>query len=106
LEYFNFGPNQEVVAIVLVIPAYICSVIMGYIIGAVFRYLPGHFKYLINILSIGYWIIWITLMPRMAERNQNQYRLFIIVLAVLTFFVDMVIDALETLLVYFAIKQE
>jgi hypothetical protein len=74
---------------------------MGYIIGAVFRYLPGHFKYLINILSIGYWIIWITLMPRMAERNQNQYRLFIIVLAVLTFFVDMVIDALETLLVYF-----
>jgi hypothetical protein len=92
----------DVIAIVLVIPAYICCVIMGYIVGAIFRYLPGHFKYLINILSIAYWIIWITQMPKMASK----YNLFILVLAILTFFVDMVIDALETLLVYFAIKQE
>ncbi len=101
LDYFNYDPG-DIIAIVLVIPAYICCVIMGYIVGAIFRYLPGHFKYLINILSIGYWILWITLMPRMASK----YKIFIIVLAILTFFVDMVIDALETLLVYFAIKQE
>lgn len=106
LIYFNLPAQQEVAAIALVIPAYLCCVIMGYLVGAVFRMLPGNFKYLINLLSLGYWILWIFVMKIMSNNPSKQYRLFILVFAILSFFLDMVIDALETLLVYFAIKQE
>jgi hypothetical protein len=98
------GSDKEIVAILLAIPAYLCSVIMGYIIGAIFRILPGHFKYLINILSLGYWLLWIFLMKILSSSDSRQYRLFILVFAILSFFLDMIIDALETLLVYFAIR--
>lgn len=90
----------------LVIPAYLCCVVMGYIVGGVFRSLPGNLKYLINLLALGYWILWILVMKIISVSESKQYRFYILVFAILSFFLDMVIDALETLLVYFAIKQE
>lgn len=94
-------------AIALVIPGYLCTIVMGYIVGALFRILPGNMKYLINLFSLGYWILWIFLMKIMNNNgiNSKDYRLYILVFSILSFFLDMVIDALETLLVYFAIKQ-
>jgi hypothetical protein len=79
---------------------------MGYIVGGVFRSLPGNLKYLINLLALGYWILWILVMKIISVSESKQYRFYILVFAILSFFLDMVIDALETLLVYFAIKQE
>jgi hypothetical protein len=105
LLYFKLPPDSEIIAIVLAIPAYLCSVIMGYIIGAIFKILPGHFKYIINILSLGYWLLWIFLMKILSSSGSIQYRLYILVFAILSLFLDMIIDALETLLVYFAIRQ-
>lgn len=105
LVYFRLPGGIPVAAIALVIPAYLCTVIMGYLVGAAFRLLPGNFKYLINILSLGYWVLWIFLMREMANNPSREYRLFILVFSILSFFLDLTIDALETLLVYFAIKQ-
>lgn len=49
-------------AIGLAVPAYFCTIIMGYIVGAIFRALPGKSKYLINLFSLGYWVLWVFLM--------------------------------------------
>lgn len=108
LIYFNLPGGLPVAAIALVIPGYLCTIVMGYIVGALFRILPGNMKYLINLFSLGYWILWIFLMKIMNNNgiNSKDYRLYILVFSILSFFLDMVIDALETLLVYFAIKQQ
>lgn len=104
LIYFNFQSGQPVAAIALVVPAYLCTVVMGYIVGAIFRFLPGNFKYFINLFSLGYWILWIFLMKIMTTKS-SEYRLYILVFSILSFFLDLVIDGLETLLVYFSIHQ-
>lgn len=106
LCYFNLPGSLPIVAIVLMIPAYLCTVVMGYIIGAIFRALPGNFKFLINILSLGYFILWFFLMRIMTTSASKEYRLFIVVFSVLSFFLDLVIDGFETLAVYFSIRQE
>jgi hypothetical protein len=104
--YFNLPGGQPVAAIALVIPAYICTILMGYICGSIFRCLPTNTKYMINLFSLGYWVLWIFLMKSMADKPSNEYRLFILVFTVLSFVLDLVFDSLETLLVYFSIKQE
>lgn len=105
LVYFNFPGGQPVAAIALVVPAYLCTIIMGYICGTVFRLLPGNMKYIVNVFSLGYWVLWIFLMRLMGTKSSSDYRLFILVFSILSFFLDMVIDLLETLLVYFSIRQ-
>jgi hypothetical protein len=105
LIYFKFEGGQPVGAIALVIPAYLCTIAMGYICGAIFRSLPSNTKYLINLFSIGYWILWVFVMRVMSSLPSSEYRLFILVFSIMSFALDLVIDALETLLVYFAIRQ-
>jgi hypothetical protein len=105
LFYFHFQGGQPVAAIALVVPAYLCTVVMGYICGGIFRMLPSNTKYMINLFSIAYWILWVFLMRVMSHSPSSEYRLFILVFSILSFMLDLVIDALETLLVYFAIRQ-
>lgn len=92
--YVNLPGSLPVAAIALVIPAYICTVIMGYICGALFRNLPGRLKWLINLFSLGYWILWIFVMKDMSIKPSKEYRLFILVFSILSFFLDLTIDAL------------
>ncbi len=89
LIYFNLGPNNPVVAVVLAIPAYFCTVIMGYICGALVLFLPGATKYLINLISIGYWILWVALMPIFLD---TLYYPYIFIFAIVFIFIDLLIE--------------
>jgi hypothetical protein len=54
--------GQPLIAVLLAIPAYFCTVIMGYICGILTLKLPGKTKYLINLITLGYWILWVPIM--------------------------------------------
>lgn len=62
LIYFNLPSELEVAAIALAIPAYLCTVVAGYICGFIFRVLPEKFKALITVVGVGYWVLWVFLM--------------------------------------------
>lgn len=102
LIYFNLPDNEDVIAIVLAIPSYLCTVILSYLCGLISLKLKGYWKYLINLWTICYWILWVALMSRFVA---PKYLNFIIVFAVVFFLIDMIMDSLETLLIYFSIKQ-
>lgn len=51
-------PNSGVMAIGLVVPAYIINILLNYGFGFIKNKLPGNFKFLINIVPILYWILW------------------------------------------------
>jgi len=103
LIYFHLTGGQPLAAVLLAIPAYICTLIAGYICGFIVRCLSGHWKYLINILTIGYWALWIALFPLFYSED---YKPFVIAFVVIFLAIDLLIDCLETLLMYFTIKQE
>ena len=103
LIYFRLSPGQPIVAVILGLPAYICTLIMGYICGAIVVNLKGSLKYLINIVTLLYWFIWV---PLMGMFNSNEYKPYVYVFVIIFFAVDMLLDSLETLLMYFTIKQE
>lgn len=44
-------------------------------------------------------------MRLMNGRSSSEYRLFILVFSILSFFLDLLFDSLEMLLVYFSIRQ-
>ena len=102
LCYFNLQADNEVSAVALAVPAYLATIVMGYICGALFRFLPGRSKYLINIVAVGYWILWVILMRNFVS---SEYKLFLLVFAIIFFVIDLLLDGLEMLLVYFSIKQ-
>lgn len=102
LIYFNFAGGQALAAVILAIPAYLCTIGMGYICGLMVVCLPGHTKYLVNLFPLGYWAMWIALFPRFAS---DDYKPFVYTFMLIFFGVDMLIDLLETLLMYFTIKQ-
>ena len=102
LIYFNLAAGHPVLAVVLGLPAYFCTVIMGYICGLFTIYLPSFTKYTINLITIAYWVIWIILMPRFIS---SEYDPYVIVFTIAFFMIDMLIDLLETFMVYFTIKQ-
>ena len=89
-------------AVVLAIPGYFCTLIMGYICGAIVLKLPGNSKYLINLVTLFYWFIWV---PVMNMFTSAEYKPFVYVFVVIYFGLDMILDCLETLLMYFTIKQ-
>ena len=95
--------GQPMVAVLLAIPAYICTVIMGYLCGVTTLKLPNNTKYLINILTIVYWVIWVVVM---ADFTSNDYKPYVYTFVVIFFALDMLFDFLETLLMYFTIKQD
>ncbi len=103
LIYFHLPGGQALVAVLLAIPAYICTIIMGYLCGILTLKLPGNTKYLINILTIAYWIIWVVVM---ADFITTEYKPYVYTFVVIFFFLDMLFDFLETLLMYFLIKQD
>ncbi len=76
---------------------------MGYICGAIVVNLPGKTKYLINLLTIVYWIIWIAVM---GSFYSNDYKPYVYTFAIIFFVLDLIFDFLETLLMYFTIKQD
>ena len=102
LIYFKLPAGQPIVAILLAIPAYICTIILGYICGTVVIHLPGYAKYLINLVSLGYWIIWVA---AMSSFTSSEYKPYVFIFTVIFLLIDMIIDFLETLLMYFTIKQ-
>lgn len=102
LIYFNLNADLGVAAVALAIPGYLCTVLAGYICGFIFRTLPTKFKYLINLISLGYWILWVFLMRLFLS---DEYKSFLVTFVIIFFIVDLIIDSLETLLVYFAIRQ-
>lgn len=102
LIYYNLDPNHPVVAVVLGVPAYFCTVIMGYICGGLTLCIPGWFKYSINIIVLGYWILWISLMPRFLSQ---EYQPYVFIFAIVFFVIDLIVDMLEMFMVYFTIKQ-
>lgn len=87
------------VAVVIGIPAYFCTIIMGYICGVLTIVIPGWFKYLINLFVLGYWILWVALMPRFS----HEYQPYVIIFAVVFFAIDLTIDCLEMFMVHFSI---
>lgn len=103
LIYFRLPGGQPLVAVLLAIPAYICTVIMGYLCGILTLKLPGKSKYLINIFTIGYWVLWVAIMSSFVA---YEYAPYVFTFAIIFFLIDMLIDFLETLLMYFTIKQE
>lgn len=76
---------------------------MGYICGAITLNLPGNTKYLINLLSLIYWIIWVIVM---GSFYSSEYKPYVYTFVAIFFVLDMIFDMLETLLMYFTIKQE
>jgi len=62
LIYYHLSAGQPLVAVLLAIPAYICTVIMGYLCGMFTLKLPGNWNYCINLFTLGYWIIWVAVM--------------------------------------------
>ena len=103
LAYFNLAADSEIVAVVLAIPCYLGTVLLGYVCGLLVKYLPSFTKYFINLLALGYWVLWVVLMRRFASA---EYKLYVLVFALIFLALDLVVDCLETLLVYFVIKQE
>jgi hypothetical protein len=99
LIYFGLGAGHPVVAVVIGIPAYFCTIIMGYICGVLTIVIPGWFKYLINLFVLGYWILWVALMPRFSP----EYQPYVIIFAVVFFAIDLTIDCLEMFMVHFSI---
>lgn len=91
LIYFNLGANNPVIAVVLAVPAYLCTIIMGYICGALVLFLPGITKYFINLISIGYWILWVALMPMFLD---PLYYPYIYIFAIVFILIDILIDFL------------
>ena len=75
---------------------------MGYICGFLVKILPNITKYLINIITIGYWVLWIALMRNFIS---YEYKFYVLVFFLIFLFLDLAFDLLETLLVYFVIKQ-
>jgi len=73
---------------------------MGYICGVLTLVIPGYFKYLINLIVLGYWILWIALMPRFKSQD---YQPYVYIFAIVFFAIDLVIDSLEMFMVYFSI---
>ena len=64
---------------------------MGYICGIITLKLPGNTKYLINVITIGYWIIWIIVM---ADFTTTEYKPYVYTFVVIFFFLDMLFDFL------------
>jgi len=91
LIYFNLVANNPVIGVVLAIPVYFCTVIMGYICGALVLFLPGALKYLINLIAIGYWILWVALMPIFLD---TLYYPYIYIFAVVFILIDFLVDFL------------
>ena len=102
LVYFDLEPGYEIGAIGAAVGAYFLTIIMGYIVGCIFKFLPHKTKYGINVVSLGYWILWVVLMRNF---KSSEYKLFLLVFAVIFFLIDLLLDAFEMLLVYFAIRQ-
>lgn len=103
LVYFHLNAGSPLAAVLLAIPAYICCLVMGYLCGAIVINLPGKTKYLINILTLVYWIIWIVVMGQFWSA---EYKPYVYVFVIIFFVLDMILDLLETLLMYFTIKQD
>lgn len=55
-------PNSGVMAIGLVVPAYIINILLNYGFGWIKNKLPGKFKLLINLVAVVYWVIWFFLL--------------------------------------------
>jgi len=91
LIYFHLSAGQPLVAVLLAIPAYICTIILGYLCGLITLKLPGNTKYLINILTIVYWVIWVVVM---ADFYSNEYKPYVYTFVVIFFVVDMLFDFL------------
>jgi hypothetical protein len=103
LIYFNLDPGHPVVAVVLGVPAYFCTIIMAYIFGCfTLLKIPMWFKYGINLIAVGYWILWVSLMPRF---KSQEYQPYVYIFAIVFFVIDMLVDLLEMFMVYFTIKQ-
>lgn len=73
---------------------------MGYVCGVLTLVLPGWFKYSINLLVLGYWVLWIALMPRF---RSQEYQPYVYIFAIVFVVIDLVVDFLEMFMVYFSI---
>lgn len=91
LIYFRFAAGQPIAAILLAIPGYLVTIILGYLCGLLVLKLPKYTKYLINLVTLGYWAIWIALMPKFLS---NEYKPYIYIFALIFFLIDMTIDFL------------
>jgi hypothetical protein len=91
LVYFHLGANQPLLAVVLAIPAYLCTLVMGYLCGAATLRLPGKTKYLINLVTLAYWAIWI---PVMGMFYSEEYKPYVYTFIIIFFVLDMVLDLL------------
>lgn len=103
LIYFHLPGGQPLIAILLAVPAYICTIIMGYLCGILTLKIPGNCKYMLNLITLGYWILWVAVMQRFIS---DGYQPYVFTFVIIFFFLDMLIDFLETLLMYFTIKQD
>jgi hypothetical protein len=102
LVYFHLEAGKPLIAVLLALPAYLCTVIMGYLCGIFTLKATGKWKYMVNLLALGYWILWVAVM---ANFYSEEYKPYVYTFAVLFFILDMLLDFLETLLMYFTIKQ-
>ena len=64
---------------------------MGYICGILTLVLPGWSKYAINLFVVGYWVLWIVLMPKFLS---EEYQPYVYIFAIVFFIIDLLIDVL------------
>jgi hypothetical protein len=55
---FYAVPKQALYAILVIIPAYLMNILLGYMFGSIKISIPGYWKFILNILIPGYWAIW------------------------------------------------
>jgi hypothetical protein len=64
---------------------------MGYLCGIFTLRVPGNWKYSLNIVTLGYWILWVAIMQRFTSQD---YPAYVFTFVIIFFFLDMLIDFL------------
>lgn len=91
VSYYTLPADQEIIAILIGLACYFATIVMGYLCGFMVVCLPSYFKYLINIITFGYWVLWIILMRQFTS---SEYKLYVLVFMFLFLCVDLLLDAL------------
>lgn len=99
-------PRTPMFAILLAIPAYILNILAGYLFGFVKNKLPNNWKFLINVVPPGYWVLWVFLMKSWDDVNSPQYQGYLILFVIILWFLDQVFDLLQMLMMYFVLKED
>jgi hypothetical protein len=76
-------PRTALLAILMVIPAYILNILSCYLFGFIKNQLPGKWKFMINIVPPCYWIAWFFLINQWTDTNSPYYQIYLIIFVVI-----------------------